>query len=121
MEVHELDQEFAEVPLETFLGPIVYKIYLGSALMYVGMSGQGFSRALTTGHQHAEVLRHELARLEVMSCRTASEALGIENELIRFHKPPLNKTVEKSSRQNPWKQRDEYKKLQRDTRRKRTK
>jgi len=91
LEVHELDQEFAEVPLRTFHGPIVYKIYLGSVLMYIGESAFGLARVLAPAHQHAEIIRHEMARLEIMSCNSSREALDAEAALIKFHSPPLNK------------------------------
>ncbi len=115
MPVHELDEEFAEVPLRTFNGPIVYKIYLGENLMYIGESAFGLARVLAPSHQHVGIIRHEMGRLEVTTFETPREAIDAEASLIKFHTPPLNRGLVKGETKL-----DKIHRLQ-DARRKRTK
>jgi cell division protein FtsB len=78
------------VPLEVWDVPTVYRLYEGRKLQYVGQSMVGMSRVMYQFKQFRDVDR---AVCLCFPTADRSQLMYIENGLIGYLRPPLNKTV----------------------------
>lgn len=69
--------------------PCVYLYLLGNEALYVGMSGNGISRASSRTHQSASV-RQEADRILLYPCHSLKAARDVECILIKALKPKYN-------------------------------
>ena len=77
---------------QSLQGPIVYALFRNGVAWYVGMSGAGITRALTTGNsQIAGFCPGD--NIYIWSCETVKEACSLEQDLIEAWNPQANKAV----------------------------
>jgi hypothetical protein len=82
---------FIELDLKPYRSPLVYKVYLGELLMYMGASSVGLNRISRGHHVVGKMLYHPAIRIEFMLCGSPEEAFKREEELIKEFKPILNR------------------------------